>query len=57
MSAGVQPARLALPSGIVLPYVRAGAGAPLVFVHGGGKDLRYWRRQMDAFAAHFYVVA
>ena len=49
--------RLTLPSGIVLAYVRQGRGEPLLFVHGGGKDGRYWRHQLTPFAAHFDVVA
>jgi pimeloyl-ACP methyl ester carboxylesterase len=49
--------RLTLPSGIVLAYARAGRGEPLLFVHGGGKDGRYWRHQLAPFAAHFDVVA
>ncbi len=58
MSAGEVPtSRLALPSGATLAYVEAGAGEPLVFVHGGGKDLRYWRHQIAPFAAHFRVLA
>ncbi len=58
MTAGEVPtARLALPSGVTLAYVEAGAGEPLVFVHGGGKDLRYWRQQIAPFAAHFRVIA
>ncbi|MGZ8379663.1 MAG: alpha/beta fold hydrolase [Gemmatirosa sp.] len=58
MSAGEVPtSRLALPSGVTLAYVEAGEGEPLVFVHGGGKDLRYWRHQIAPFAAHFRVVA
>lgn len=58
MSEGEIPAsRLALPTGATLAYVEAGAGEPLVFVHGGGKDLRYWRQQVAPFARHFRVVA
>lgn len=56
MSATDAPRRLTLPTGATLAYVEAGAGEPLVFVHGGGKDLRYWRRQLAPFAAHFRVV-
>lgn len=58
MTAGEVPtARLTLPAGVVLAYVQAGEGEPLVFVHGGGKDLRYWRQQVAPFARHFRVVA
>ena len=48
---------LTLPSGIELSYVREGRGEPLLFVHGGGKDLRYWRHQLAPFGGHFDVVA
>ncbi|MDF1503560.1 alpha/beta hydrolase [Roseisolibacter sp. H3M3-2] len=51
------PRRLELPSGAALAVVQTGAGDPVVFVHGGGKDLRYWRRQVAPFSAHFRVVA
>ena len=51
------PRRLELPTGAALAVVQTGAGEPLVFVHGGGKDLRYWRRQVAPFAARFRVVA
>jgi pimeloyl-ACP methyl ester carboxylesterase len=51
------PRRLELPSGAALAVVQTGAGDPVVFVHGGGKDLRYWRKQVAPFAAHFRVVA
>jgi pimeloyl-ACP methyl ester carboxylesterase len=58
VSAGEVPwSRLVLPSGVTLAYVEAGAGEPLVFVHGGGKDLRYWRHQVAPFAERYRVVA
>ncbi len=56
-TAEIPTSRLVLPSGVTLAYVEAGVGEPLVFVHGGGKDLRYWRQQVAPFAAHFHVVA
>lgn len=44
-------------NGAVLHYVAHGAGAPVVFVHGGLGDYRSWAGQLPAFAAHYRVVA
>ncbi len=43
--------------GLQIAYERAGAGPPLVFVHGAACDGRVWRPQLDALAADFTVVA
>lgn len=41
-----------------LAYIEHGRGAPVVLVHGSGPtDLRTWERQIEAFAAHFRVIA
>jgi len=37
--------------GHAMTYVEAGAGAPLLLVHGSLNDHRYWAPQIDAFAA------
>lgn len=47
-----------LDAGVWLHYVEHGHdGSPLVFVHGGGKDHHYWRRQLAPFAEQHQVVA
>jgi pimeloyl-ACP methyl ester carboxylesterase len=48
---------VALDTGVTLHYVAKGNGNPVVFIHGGGRDLRYWDRQLDAFAQRHHVVA
>lgn len=44
-------------NGVELEYVDEGTGAPVVFSHGGGSDLRYWAPQREAFAARYRFVA
>ena len=44
-------------AGLRIAYERAGAGSPLVLLHGGIGDSRDWRRQMPAFAQQFDVIA
>jgi pimeloyl-ACP methyl ester carboxylesterase len=36
--------------GVRLHVMERGAGPPVVFVHMGGADIRYWRTQLPAFA-------
>src|ERR1043165_4893915 len=38
-------------------YVEAGEGATVVFVHGSLSDYSYWQAQIEAFAAHYHVIA
>lgn len=40
-----------------MAYVVAGAGEPLVFVHGSLCDYRYWSGQMAVLSQHFYCVS
>lgn len=42
---------------IKLNYVEAGAGFPLVLLHGNGEDHTYFQHQMEPFAARFRVIA
>jgi pimeloyl-ACP methyl ester carboxylesterase len=44
-------------AGLRIAYQRAGAGPPLVLLHGGLDDSRGWRRQMPAFTEEFDVIA
>lgn len=47
-----RPVRVAdVGGGIRLHYVEAGAGEPVVFVHGSLSDLTYWNDQLGPFAA------
>jgi pimeloyl-ACP methyl ester carboxylesterase len=43
--------------GLRIAYEQAGAGPPLVLVHGGVTDSRIWRLQLDALSAEFTVIA
>lgn len=44
-------------NGLGIAYERAGAGQPIVLLHGGLSDGREWRRQLEALAGEFTVVA
>ncbi|MBA2385242.1 MAG: alpha/beta hydrolase [Actinobacteria bacterium] len=44
-------------NGVDLEYVDEGTGAPVVFSHGGGSDLRYWEPQRNVFSARYRFVA
>jgi pimeloyl-ACP methyl ester carboxylesterase len=44
-------------NGLDVAYERAGAGPPIVFVHGAASDSRLWRPQLAALADEFTVVA
>jgi pimeloyl-ACP methyl ester carboxylesterase len=43
--------------GLEIAYQRAGAGPPLVLVHGAAYDSRGWQPQLDALASEFTAVA
>ncbi|WP_256259200.1 alpha/beta fold hydrolase, partial [Burkholderia ubonensis] len=65
MNMRIEPSVLANPdlqfatlsSGISLPYVEQGTGAPMVFVHGSLCDYRYWDPQLAALSAHYRCIA
>ena len=38
-------------------YIEKGIGEPLILLHGNGEDCSYFAHQIDAFAAHFHVIA
>lgn len=44
-------------NGLDISYERAGAGPPLVFVHGAAEDSRIWQPQLAGLADEFTVVA
>ena len=44
-------------NGLDISYRRAGAGPPLVLVHGAGEDSRIWQPQLAALADAFTVIA
>ena len=44
-------------NGLEIAYQRAGAGPPLVFVHGAAGDSRLWQPQLAGLADEFTVVA
>jgi pimeloyl-ACP methyl ester carboxylesterase len=46
-----------LPSGVRMPYVTRGDGAPLLFVHGSLCDYRYWNGQMAVLSKRFRCVS
>jgi pimeloyl-ACP methyl ester carboxylesterase len=46
-----------LDTGVSVHYVERGRGAPVVFIHGGGRDYRYWDQQLEPFAKRYRVVA
>jgi pimeloyl-ACP methyl ester carboxylesterase len=47
----------ALVDGVRIAYSVAGAGSPLVLLHGGMDDSRSWRRQREGLADEFRVLA
>jgi len=59
MPPAAEPPRhaLALPDGGRLNYVLAGAGTPVLLIHGSLCDYRYWRWQLPALADSHQVIA
>lgn len=43
--------------GVKLYYETYGQGEPLLLLHGNGESINSFRQQIDAFAAHFRVIA
>ena len=43
--------------GVELHCVAVGSGTPVVFVHGGLADYRYWQTQLPAFASRWRAVS
>ena len=49
--------KLALNGNVKLHYIAAGAGPPLVFLHGFPDHGLGWRRQIEVLSANFRVLA
>lgn len=43
--------------GVKLYYETYGSGEPLLLLHGNGESINSFRKQIEAFAAHFQVIA
>lgn len=56
-NAWLEPSFLTIGSGVTVPYVTAGSGAPVVFVHGSLCDYRYWDPQLGALSTQFRCFA
>jgi non-heme chloroperoxidase len=48
---------IAVETGVELHYVERGNGTPVVFIHGGGRDYRYWDAHVKPFSQRYRVVA
>jgi pimeloyl-ACP methyl ester carboxylesterase len=56
-SSPASPFFIELHSGLHMPYVEAGAGELLLFVHGSLCDYRYWQPQLAGLSKHYRCVA
>ncbi|MBP0634928.1 alpha/beta fold hydrolase [Cupriavidus sp. AcVe19-6a] len=52
-----QPSFVSTASGTSVPYVEAGSGEPMVFVHGSLCDYRYWDAQLASLSKDFHCFA
>lgn len=43
--------------GVELHYIEQGQGEPLILLHGGQGDYRFWGPQMEAFSRHYRVIS
>ena len=44
-------------NGVELHYLEQGKGIPVIFVHGGLDDYRYWQSEMGPFSESYHVIA
>ena len=56
-SAGAPRLKFIDLDGARLAYVETGRGEPLILVHGGMQDYRYWAPHMAALGKRFHVIA
>ncbi|MDZ7823047.1 MAG: alpha/beta hydrolase [Ahrensia sp.] len=49
--------QVTLPNGVVLNYVRQGAGPVVFLIHGAMGDLRSWEPQWNSFTVHFDCIS
>ena len=51
------PGKFIVINGIRTYFYEAGAGPPIVFVHGWALDSSYWKAQVDYFSQHYRAIA
>ncbi len=51
------PTPVALPNGIILNYIREGAGQPLILIHGAMGDFGSWEPQWREFTQHYDCIS
>lgn len=51
------PVRSVQVGDVRIAYTAAGGGPPLVLLHGGWSDKRFWRQQLEGLADDFTVIA
>jgi non-heme chloroperoxidase len=44
-------------NGVELHYIERGQGVPIIFIHGGLADYRYWSAQIEPFSQRYRVIA
>jgi non-heme chloroperoxidase len=44
-------------NGTVLAYIEVGQGEPVIFVHGGLQDYRFWLKHLPKFAGRYHAIA
>lgn len=54
---GNQVREVAIGDGVVLHYIEAGRGPPVIFVHGSLSDYSYWHDQVEGFASRYHALA
>ncbi|CAL8475631.1 alpha/beta fold hydrolase [Caballeronia sp. S22] len=54
---GPDPLFATISSGVSIPYLEAGSGDPLLFVHGSLCDYRYWDEQIISLSTQFRCIA
>jgi len=52
----IEPVKITA-NGIELHYIEKGKGEPLILLHGGIGDYRFWNLQLDEFAKNYRVIS